>query len=55
MPQIVVCANTECASENLEQDRMVIALGQEGIKPKEIVLIRCVDCGCESYEDTISS
>jgi hypothetical protein len=55
MPQITVCANAQCASENLEEDRMVIALGQEGKKPKEIIVKRCVDCGCESYEDTISS
>jgi len=55
MPQIAVCANAQCASVNLEQDVVVIALGQEGKKPKEIVLVRCVDCGCESYEDTISS
>jgi len=55
MPQLTVCANEQCASSNLEHDKMVIAIGQEGNPPKEIILVRCVDCGCESYENTVSS
>lgn len=43
MEQIKACI--ECGCEELEHDRMVIAVGQQGIEPKEIVVATCTDCG----------
>tara|TARA_R100000734_G_C3310602_1_gene101376 strand:- start:746 stop:898 length:153 start_codon:yes stop_codon:yes gene_type:complete len=43
MEQIKACA--ECGCKELEHDRMVIAVGQEGVEPKEIVVATCTECG----------
>ena len=43
MEQIKACA--ECGCKEWEHDRMVIAVGQAGVEPKEIVVASCAECG----------
>tara|TARA_R110000824_G_scaffold321605_2_gene508416 strand:+ start:142 stop:294 length:153 start_codon:yes stop_codon:yes gene_type:complete len=40
-----VTACTKCNSEHIEHDIMVLAMGQEGKAPKEIMVVTCNDCG----------
>lgn len=47
MEQIKACA--ECGCKELEHDRMVIALGQEGNPPREIVVATCSECGEQTH------
>lgn len=44
-----VTACSKCSSEHIEQDIMVLAMGQEGKAPKEIVVVKCNDCN-EMYQ-----
>lgn len=43
MEQIKACA--ECGCKELEHDRMVVAVGQAGVEPKEIIVATCTECG----------
>ena len=34
-----------CDSADLSSEVMFLAMGQEGVAPKEIVVVKCNDCG----------
>lgn len=40
-----VTACITCDSADIESEIMVLAMGQEGVAPKEIVVVKCNDCG----------
>ena len=43
MENVVACIT--CDSADIETDVMVMAMGQEGVAPKEVVVVKCNDCG----------
>ena len=43
MQTITACLT--CDSADVESEVMVLAMGQEGVAPKEIVVVKCNDCG----------
>lgn len=43
MQTITACLT--CDSADVETEVMVLAMGQEGVAPKEIVVVKCNDCG----------